>query len=131
MPTREFQIDASTDTAIGEDVPGTAGLFVAGDDATVTAVVSDADGVPLDLSASGVALQFVVDEDGTNQITKDTAGGGVTTPRASAGVVEVTLASSDTSTAIDGTHELTLTDDGSGNQVTLARGSFTITASYN
>lgn len=134
MPTREFHLAASTDTETAQNVGGAGGLLVDGDDAVINYLVREADGeTPLDLSASGVSLSWVFDVDGTDEITKST-GSGVTLARASAGVVEVTLTSSDTSgapTDTEGNIELVLTDDGSGNTVTLARGAMTITSGYN
>ncbi|WP_135363441.1 hypothetical protein [Halosimplex halophilum] len=127
-----YNLNASVATTTGVDIGiGGTPVFVQNEDAVLAFTVHNTPDHETTVDISGYTFEWVLtDSSGGTTATKDNdGGGGISISDASGGVVEVTLDSADTSGVDPGTvqHQLDITDDGSGNQSTVAIGDFQIT----
>lgn len=135
MVKHTYNLDCSVATTTGVDIGiGGTAVYVQGEDVILEFTVYETTdhSTTVDISASGLTAEWVLtDGAGAEAFSKTISGGGITITDAANGVLQVTIAQSDTSglTAETVSHQLTITDDGSGNQSVLATGDFQITES--
>jgi hypothetical protein len=136
MVKHTYVLNASVETSTGIDIGiGGTPTYVAGEDVTLEFTVFETTdhSTSVDISAATGIEWVLTDGSGGESLTKTQSGGGVVfTTDGTDGKVDVTVDSADTSglTAETVEHQLTITDDGSGNQTVVARGEFDLTESY-
>lgn len=129
-----YQLNASQQTSTGIDIGiGGTAVYVIGEDVVLEFTVHEtADhSTALDISAATGIEWVLTDGSGGESVTKTKSGNIAFTTDGSDGKIDVPLTSSDTSglSAATVSHQLTITDDGSGNQTVAARGEFDLTES--
>jgi len=136
MVKHTYELNASVETSTGIDIGiGGTPTYVIGEDVTLEFTVFETTdhSTSVDISAATGLEWVLTDGAGSESLTKTQSGGGVAfTTDGTDGKVDVTINSADTSglTAETVEHQLTITDDGSGNQTVVARGEFDLTESY-
>lgn len=132
MTVYTYELNSSVATSPDVDVGvGTSPVYVLGEDVTLqfTVYESTDHSTTVDISAVTAIEWVLTDGAGSESVTKTISGSGVSITDGANGVLEVTLSSTDTSGLSAGSvrHQLTITDDGSGNQTVLAQGDFVLT----
>jgi len=127
-----YNLNASESTSTGIDVGiGGTPTYVQGEDVVLEFIVYETTdhSTTVDISAATGIEWVLTDGNGGTTVTKTLSGSGISVTDGANGVLQVTVDSADTSglTAETVEHQLTITDDGSGNQTVVAIGEFDIT----
>jgi hypothetical protein len=135
MVKHTYTLPASVETSTGIDIGiGGTPTYVQGEDVTLQFTVYETTDheTSVDVSAATGIEWVLTDGDGSESLTKTQSGGGISfATDGTDGVIDVAIASADP-TGLPAElveHQLTITDDGSGNQTVVARGEFQITES--
>jgi len=134
MTNHKYTVDASIATTTGVDIGiGGTAVFVQGESADLVFTVHETTDHSTALDISGYSFKWVLYDTGSDSalVTKDTSGD-ISLSDAANGEVTVPLAPADTENESPATytHELRVTDDGSGAESSVARGDFNIAEAY-